>query len=444
MKKAAGVGCLLLGVACGNSASGPTDATDVGLDGATADAHDAAPIDAGPPGPVKVVVHMRGAPAANIPVVFQNADDSVVATSNTDSNGEVTAVMAPGGSATIIAASSNGATASAVVSFIGVAPGDVLRWGNPDPVFSTLNVKLPTVAATDATYWVLMRCGGAVNITAQDSIRVLAGCTSSDIYVSARQKVNPYKDYGAFIVPNVTLPTSGTLDLSTHTYSAATAMTQTLTGLSSEVSFANSNIRTRTANAGFWFGAASGESSVSYPFALNPPTLTAKVPSVTNTEMLVDTSIGWKHPSARTSSVHVIDRVAATNAYQLNVAAVSIPKIDSSPMFHSDGTVTWTETGAGSADWVHGYVRVTRSGVLFDRDIMAPYQRGSLRLPILPSAFATYNPQTTDTTQNLFFFLGKSPGGYARIRSGQVAYGDDTALVTATGDRFITSSSPVN
>jgi hypothetical protein len=429
--------------ACGSRAGGTIDA-DVPNDSSRSDSGaniDARNIDAGMPGPVKVIANFIGAAAPDVAVIFQNADDSLVTVVRTDANGEASAVMAPGGSVTIILLSTRPGFASAVETYMGVEPGDVLQLGSRDPQVRRFDIKLPAVAPADATYWALMNCGGDVNIATSASIRVLAGCQAADIYVSARQKVNPYHDYGSFVVPNVSLPASGLLDLSAKTYTPAMSMTQELTNVPTEASFASSTVRVRTATSGFWFGAA--ESAPSYPFRLMPPMVTAKIPGLAVTELLVDTSIGWKHANGKTSSLHVMERAATTSAYKLDLSTVLIPKMDSAPVI-GENLITWTESGAGTVDWIYGQMRITRAGVLFDKVMHAPYQRNTLRVPVLPGEFAIYNKQATDAVTRATFFLGQSTGGYRAIRGKSQVGNADVDSLRAQGDRYVTSSGPLD
>jgi hypothetical protein len=438
--------------ACGSGASATIDAdvpigtTDANVpndssssdSGTTADTRNT---DAGMPGPVRVVANFIGAAAPDVAVLFQNADDSLVTVVRTDANGEASAVMAPGGSVTIILLSSRPGFATAVETYMGVEPGDVLQLGNRDPQVRRFDIKLPAVAPADATYWALMNCGGEVNIATSALIRVEAACQSADIYVSARQKVTPYRDYGSFIMPNAALPASGLLDLSAKTYTPAVSMTQELTNVPTEASFASSTVRVRTATSGFWFGAA--ESYPSYPFRLMPPTVTAKIPGLAVTELLLDTRIGWKHANGKTSNLHVMERAATTSAYKLDLSTVLIPKMDTAPVI-GEGLITWTESGAGTVDWVYGQMRITRAGVLFDKVIHAPYQRSTLHVPVLPGEFAIYNKQASDAVTRATFLLGQSPGGYRAIRGKSQVGNANVESLRAQGDRYVTSSGPVD
>src|ERR1700733_14172349 len=57
-----------------------------------------------PPSPttVAIVVQDGAAPQANVRVIFQNADDSVIAQATTDMNGSASADMPNGGNLTVI------------------------------------------------------------------------------------------------------------------------------------------------------------------------------------------------------------------------------------------------------------------------------------------------------------------------------------------------------
>ncbi|MBP9085652.1 MAG: hypothetical protein KBG15_06010, partial [Kofleriaceae bacterium] len=116
---------LLAAVGCGDDPAKFADAAPV---------VDAPPaIDANQVGVVKVTVERAGGPAASVPVAFQNADNSVVATSptSTDATGVASATMNPGGSVTVVLPALTGPSArpTEVFTFIGVKPGDELVVG---------------------------------------------------------------------------------------------------------------------------------------------------------------------------------------------------------------------------------------------------------------------------------------------------------------------------
>src|SRR5256885_510063 len=107
-------GIAILAAACGNdnvhhladSGADTPPPSDVGVDGATT-------------GTVTITILADGS-VSGVPVHFQNADNSLVATVATDSNGVASATMGAGGFVTAVSPFN----ANELFTFAGVRPGD--------------------------------------------------------------------------------------------------------------------------------------------------------------------------------------------------------------------------------------------------------------------------------------------------------------------------------
>ena len=321
---------LLMLVGCAGK-SAPTDAgsMDAALDAGSEDAamHDAAmadtspPMDAGDgtPGPVRITLAFGGALAVDVPVVFWNADDSLVEIVRTDATGSAVATMRPGGSVSALYTNPSGNQTS-IYTMLGVKPGDELRVGHPDPVFSNIDVLLPPSSGASARYSVRSRCGGVLSTPASASMRVLTGCSHGDLFVSATQGTSPYGDYGAFLLPDVDF--TGALDLTSHSYAPATPITEQLEHTPDTMIFANSTVYVTTPSAGIWMNSASGDSAVNYASPLTPTSVvSASVSSVSANANLVDTTLAHTGATGGTAVRHVQERLAFTTAYALDVSS---------------------------------------------------------------------------------------------------------------------------
>src|SRR5438477_610598 len=103
------------------------------------------PIDAAPDappvsGPVTLTVISNGVPQQNVRVLFENADNSLVASTTTDANGTASATMTAGGSVTAIDPYTTtqplplGVPPPAELrTYVGVKPGDKLKLVNGTP-----------------------------------------------------------------------------------------------------------------------------------------------------------------------------------------------------------------------------------------------------------------------------------------------------------------------
>jgi hypothetical protein len=422
---------------------GGSDETDAGrsIDAGTVDAgSDAGSADAGAdastgePGPVRITLAFRGALAPDLPVVFQNADGSIVDIVETDASGSASAIMAPGGNVLAVYPQTGFVS---IYYFLEVVPGDDIHVGRPDPVVSFVDVRVPASTGTNVRYWVLSECGGVLTTATSDVMRILPGCTSADLFVGAAQNGLPYGDYGAFLVPNVDL-SGPPVDLSAQTYAAATTVTQRLVNTPSTMTFGSSHFWVTTPTAGWWFHAATGVSVENYERPFTPTaTVTGAVPTIGASDLLVQSEVAHSHASGRTSIRNVYERVAFTTSYELDVATLTIPVLTERAVQDDEGVITWAEEPGGSADWIYGLFRTTRTGTI-DRIVYAPHRGTTVRLPALPAELAASEVQAGDSVETLFFQVGSSPGGHrAFIQNTDT---DRRMYLNARGDRLQVAS----
>jgi hypothetical protein len=166
---------LLACAACGRSTAAPMDASDAAM-------ADAALLDCSPfadQDVVKLTFTAYNGHVAGVPVVYQNADSSLVGVALTDTNGTACGKIDPGGFVTVIPPTYE------LVSFAAVKPGDHLFVGpvlppkQPPPPPTTISFALtftPDPAGGVTDYAVRTTCGGGVFSSAATGALTLAGC----------------------------------------------------------------------------------------------------------------------------------------------------------------------------------------------------------------------------------------------------------------------------
>ncbi len=395
------VGLSLAAAACGSIVNNP----DAIRDDACTTCSDAVTT-----GPVKVVAIANSALVANVDVIFQNADDSVVTTLKTDANGAAQATMVAGGSVTVIMPPDPRSMEQQVFTWVGVKPGDELLTDNK-PVVAPAKVprvfNLPSGGA-NARYSVETECGRISNIdTPSVTVQMDQGCTSSNVYVTVRGPT-PRSFYAA----NVTIP-AGVVDLSTRLYvrskSIATILTNTptfVTAATTSASLLDGKLQMTAPDA----------STLPYPAPLSPTTMTtALLPDVAVPDGLYLTNLQRSSGAAQ----FFVER-ASSDAYTLDLAVAPLPWLLSEPANDLAGkALVWTESVDGNADVTFLQYTVLRAmpGLRFSRQIISPYVKNKVRIPQLPPPGEGFNLLATDTALKLSVQLAVFPGGFDAVRA---------------------------
>jgi hypothetical protein len=302
-----------------------------------------------------------------------------------------------------------------------------------------LQVLLPAAVGTNATYWIVGNCGGAINVDVNASMKVTTDCQIGDFLVSARQNRSPYRDYGSFIIRDVALPATGTLDWTANAYIAASPVTVSLRNLPDNANSPTTQIRRKFKDR--WVGAATGESFLRFDLPVNRAvTGVGKVMPELDADMLTQSEVLIRISPSTLGSVSVFD-VSRGNSYDLDVSAAAVAKPLTVPIFDTDRSFARWQQTTGTADWTVSYFTATRPGQQPVRwHIIAPHTAGMLRVPALPSAFIKMQALPTDVIKQGPFIVGTSPGGYRQALSVLSIESSPEALVRAQGDRVMTAT----
>ncbi len=396
------IGLSFATAACGSVVNNP-DATQ----------HDACImcIDAVRVGPVKVFAIANNALVANADVIFQNADDSVVATLKTDATGTVHADMLAGGSVTVIMPLPLRGREQDVFTWVGVKPGDELLTAdkpvpNPAPVPRVFN--LPIGSGADPVYTIRTECGSAGLSSASITVDLAPGCTMSNVYVTVRSATFA----GSFYVPNLTFP-AGAVDLTTRLYVRAKNIPAKLTNVPAFISSATTN--GSMIEGKLEMDAPDSASSV-FPTPLSPTTMTnVALPNIAVADGLYFTNLRRSSGASQ-----LFFERAGSDAYTLDLALTPMPWLLSAPAIDlSAKAAVWTESADGNADAVFMQYRVARPtpGLQFQRQVISPYSKNKVRIPQLPPPGDGFNLVASDTATALSVQLATFTGGFDSVRA---------------------------
>ncbi len=351
---------------------------------------DPPPVEPTPPEPaveVGVRVADAGIGVSGLNVIFQTADDTVIAERVTDAAGLATADMPQGGSVTIIRNTlEEGQARTTAFTYTGVKPGDLLELTSPTargtaPVTVQLAVPTPDPEEGLGIYTVITPCGANVGIAPTIEIQ-LDGCgIETDFFVVDETG-------GAFLAHRTIAPT---IDLST------------------EVVRQHRDTTLRALNAPANIGIALDKRLVAGGFPLFQSTQTS--PDVTVPVPDIGATAADQLVVARLEGAGISQRVASREPYNNNTATIDladmlVPTIESA-LF--DGTaIAWVESTTGTRD----FAIATLADGSMTRVLAGSTIDPALRLPVLPSSYGiTVGPEAS-----LSLTVGKVTGGYDEIR----------------------------
>lgn len=370
-----------------------------------------------PPPPatdVRVVVRDGNEPQANVRVIFQNSDDTVLTEAVTGADGVAAAEMPAGGILTVIRTYPTAVPPAVsrvpeIYTYLGVKAGDRLQLGratSETTLPSAINVMVPEGAV--GTVKVVTPCGSGQGTAPLVPITV-RGCDAMvDFYVTDQ-------DQSAF-TKRATY--SENVDLSLEPLLGALAATVSATNVVPDTTV---NIELRIVAGAFQLYSSGNKRVDQAPATIN-------LPNLMGVEQLVVTSI---------SGAEGRQMIGKREAYSASPAIVDassglIPYVKA-PDYAPTG-ISWTEEGTGTADVVLATVNVTRAtvGTEYVRAIVGPHTGLSLRIPILAGADAIYNPTTADQVAGTHGLL-KVSGGYDAVRATAFTVSNIIELTPAGG-----------
>lgn len=373
--------------------------------------------DAPPPTVTVIVKHIDGSAAALVPVYFQAADSTVIASMETGPAGTATALMPAGGSVTIVdpdPAPSIAVPDHRLYTWTGVKPGDHLIYDTSGDItdFPIVFFQVPfdTAHAGVVAYDIESSCGGFIatptptGATFTQQVQ-LYGCNGvAEVMVTGLDDASHAVSY--FYVPTQTITDQATIDYSTQTYTLATTRTFTFThndAPNAELDFDDTIL------------------SVRGPLFTGYTAATLADPAIATVAMPVA-------PVGSSDALHVVQHVPNTKRERLiwgptvdltiDVSTTRIPDFASAPAFDTATHVlAWTTTTTATPhDVAIAQVYASRSTATWTWDIAGP-GANELRFPVIPTDVFDANIVATDTTTILGLAIAKVPNGYDAVRS---------------------------
>lgn len=369
---------------------------------------------------VEVTIVTQAGPVVGATVLFQNADDSVVATKTTDAAGVASEVMNVGGSITAIVPQAianpalRGGPTTETYTVLAVKPGDKLKIranGNRTVMIADqVSVKLP--ANSFGTYSIVSSCGtqrsgltadkgGALNISVPPT------CTQASFLVKKEATFGSGGTAAATIYKTNVALTAGVFDLSDQTFAAL--VPQNITGSNMP------EILSLQATVASLLGGFLGEIDETEANIVLPgfPTFagTFQRPNTNAAKQLVTMQVRGNVGQQRF--------VALTNVGDVTIdgATALTPWVSDVQFTQANSAIAITTAAAGNAPVNGAFAQVDVGGQrsFFVRRVVGP-SATSLRFPILPTAQADLNVQATDSAFVNDAGIISSPGGYDALR----------------------------
>ena len=421
----------LVAAACGGDGNGGH-----GLDAPPA-------IDGNADSPVTLSVTNAGVPSSGVHVYFVAADGTPVKTADTGADGTASAVMAAGGSVTVLdptpAPGAQAIPDHRLITFMAVKPGDHLKLSNSDRAPVTLALTAPSVP--DATaYDVFTSCGnGTISpdaggaSTASGTV-ALRGCHGAADVAIVASKVDPGT--------HVSTPISGLFHPGVIIDGRAVNLVDpyaALTGVTVMYTHAPAGASPRVSRTALVSHGRLGPFDVSVSGADGALAGTIQEPAVAAASSAVTAVF-----KLASGEHEVIDWGASSTPYTLDLSSVLVRTMAGPPAFDfASGAAVWSEAADGAVpDATLAVVEATR--IAESRDwvwfVFAPHTEAKLALPRLPTDVADWTPVAGDVTSIDHVTLLKLTGGYDALRGVGIDFGDqsDLSLIAGAAGRIAT------
>lgn len=358
-----------------------------------------------PTNEVRIVVKDALAPQAGVRVIFQNADDSVIADVMTDASGAASAQMSAGNVsiirtyAPVTPPPPEGNRVPEVYTYVGVKGGDLIELGKSEPTSmatpGAIVVKVPEI---NGTVTVRTPCGSGSGEAPNVAITVTNCPTMMDMYVTQN-------DQGFYMQK----PYAENIDVSMGVLNESLSSTVNATNVPTG---AQVNVEQKIF-AGAFELFSSGEKRV------DQNAQNVDMPNLTGVDGLVVMRVNVPQQGAVMTGMRTLYSGAVSS---VDASAHPMPYIMGNVDYEPTG-ITWTQAGTGTADAVMVTLAVTRGAGMggipgidaeYVRAIIAPHAASPLRIPAVPDA--RYNPTAMDEIGGALGLV-KASGGYDMVRA---------------------------
>jgi hypothetical protein len=395
--------------------------------------------------PVTLSVTDAGAPSAGVHVYFLTADGTPVKTMDTGADGSASAVMAEGGSVTVLnpfpKPAALGLKDDALITFMAVKPGDHLKLSNADR--AAVTVALTFASVTNATaYDVVTTCGtgtiapGAGGGPTVSGTVELQGCHGvADVAIIANQ---------VDAATQVSTPISGLFHAGVTIDGRAVNLVDSYAALT--------DVAVMYAHAPA--GASPHVSHIPLvahgqlgPFDLSVDGADGTLAGAIQEPAVVAASSAVTAVLELPSGQHeVIDWGALSTPYTLDLSSVLVRSVATPPSFDfASGAVVWSEAADGAVpDATIAVIEATRNAQSRSSwvwAVLAPHAPDKLALPRLPTDVADWTPVAGDIAFIDHVSLMKLTGGYDALRTRELDFGrGDAWLIAGAAGRIASFS----
>jgi hypothetical protein len=398
MYRAVGVVMVSAFAGCGGASNAPADG-GVAVDSSAA--VDAV-VDSSPPPPptrVRVVMFSQGRPVADVPVVFQRSDDTVVADVKTDAQG-VADVEFPEGGSTVSLLPIYSDRTRGVITYLGVKPGDVLEVGSkfPETTFvGNVTLQLPPLPDGSRSYTVVMRCSTVFDVPGPSV--TLRPCGSPTNFLVRDD------NHHSFYTDLMTLHDGQTVDLTAGVFRGTRTLALRAENVLTPKFGANGDTYTSD-----WLMPLSSDQSLSIPIKSGVGTAEFAISDIPTAEVTADLAIGtaagteiWYRRQAPTSPF-VFD------FSQTGVAFITTPT-------YAGNTLSWSEQGTGG-DLAYAlvFLKNPAGAIRVDISIFGAKTGHTLRVPTFPAPYADRNRIPGDVSQVFRAGIARASGGWDAVR----------------------------
>jgi hypothetical protein len=356
------------------------------------------------PNDVRVLVHDGFTPIANVRVVFAGADGTQTETT-TDALGVASASMPSGGDITVIrtypiASPPTVQRFPEIYSYVGVVAGDTLHVGHAlDTTTTPTPITVSVPIASQGTVQVVTACGAGQGT--QPSVVVpVTTCPPNVTFYIADAAQEGFA---------LAAPYAPAVDLADNALAQFLSTTLFAYNVTPDLASVTAEAR-----------AMDGTHAL-YSTGVRRVDRASVQQNLPDLELALDELvIGTRVATAGGTQVVARRFVWAPTPVSIDASANVIPYLQ--PPTFAPTTITWVETGTGTANAVLATIDVTRGGpnvppadAKYRRAIIAPHGGASLAIPQLAGADATYNPGAADKLVGTFGLVAAT-GGYDALR----------------------------
>jgi hypothetical protein len=371
--------------------------------------------------PVTLTIIKNRSPVAGIRVYFLNADNSVVKTTETDLYGIASAVMVAGGSVTAIdpfPRDPDPGVREVVVgdndlaTFAGVEPGDQLVLTRNEPQRISVTIQIPTDPLA-SNYEISTTCGsGSVSIGGDVAVVGASGelglqdCGATTDVVVVAIDDETSRPLSALQRAGVAVTDGGTIDLTTAAFQPLSDVTFRFSNVPQVGSLAFNHIVVSTLGP---FGVPfSGFVSLTDGAGM----LALREPTIDGTSSVITANLFTG------SRQHIVSWFAASSTYTLDMAGLLLPTIGFPSYDAATRKLTWDEADTGATpDLTIAGINVSATSERTWRWVIAaPYRRGEVTFPSLPTDVASWAPGPDDSVSADRQINAKVTGGYDAVR----------------------------